>query len=69
MNDNNQIDLLLESGITDFVALNSLYKRLVIIADIKKKNNCQLLSAIKMNFKVLMTFALIMIKKLIKQFI
>ena len=46
MNENDQVDLLLEVGITDFWALNSLYKRLVTTADIKNMNNCELLTAI-----------------------
>ena len=51
MNENDQVDLVLEVGITDFWALNSLYKRLVTTADIKNMNNCELLTIIEANFK------------------
>ena len=51
MNENNQADLLLEVGITDFWNLNSFYNGLVTTADIKNINNCDLLVSIEVNFK------------------
>ena len=58
VNENDQVDLPLEVGITDFWALNSLYKRLVTTADIKNMNNCELLTAIEVNFKSFNDFAI-----------
>ena len=58
VNENDQVDLLLEVGITDFWALNSLYKRLVTTADINNMNNCELLTAIEVNFKSFNDFAI-----------
>ena len=58
VNENDQVDLLLEVGITDFWALNSLYKRLVTTADTKNMSNCELLTAIEANFKSFNDFAI-----------
>ena len=51
MKDNDEDDLLLESGITDFWVLNSSYKQLITTTEMKNMNNNELLTAIQMNFK------------------
>ena len=48
---NDEDDLLLESGITDFWVLNSSYMQLIITTEMKNMNNNELLTAIQMNFK------------------
>ena len=55
MKDNDEDDLLLESGITDFWVHNNSYKQLITTTEMKNMNNNELLEVILWILKTLMT--------------